>query len=172
MKPLRLMFSLVAIFAGLGIASTASALTSEALVMIDGSGDGFVDIVAFNTDPDQDFNFGFYDGGFNQILAATDIMDYATFNDGDIVDFAIQAVSGSTVYRLSDGNAIIGFNGDSTSLSIIWTVGNINVVTRLSAGDSFALASSVSPMPEPSAALVFGAGLLIAGSRVRRQSQA
>ena len=67
----RLMFGLVGLCTVLGFASSATAVTSEALLMTDGSGDGFVDIVAFNEDSVQDFHFGFYDGGFEQILSAS-----------------------------------------------------------------------------------------------------
>jgi hypothetical protein len=67
---------------------------------------------------------------------------------------------------------IVTFNSGLTSASIIWTAGNINVVTTLKVGDSFAPASSVAPIPEPTAALTFAAGLAVAGWRVRRQSQA
>jgi hypothetical protein len=165
-----LMIGSIGLCAAFGIASTATAVTSEALLMVDGSGDGFVDIVALNIDADQDFNFGYYDGGFHQILSATSIMANDTFNDGDVVDFAIQSVSDAMVYKLSDGNADITFEDGSTSASILWAVDNTNVITTLSAGDTFALGGGAAPMPEPSAALVFGLGLVVASWRVRRQS--
>jgi hypothetical protein len=166
-----LMFGLVGLFAILGFASTATALSSEPLLMIDGSDDSLVDIMAYNADPEHEYDFGFYDGGFNQILSAENIMATHTFSDGDIVDFAIENVATGAVYKLSDGNAMVTFNSDSTGASIIWTVGTINVVTTLSAGDSFAFVSTYSeePVPEPTAALTFAAGLLFAGWRVRRQ---
>jgi hypothetical protein len=165
------MFGLVGLFVILGFTSTATALPSEPLLMIDGSSDGLVDIMAYNTDSAQEYDFGFYDGGFNQILAAENIMATHEFSDGDIVDFAIENVADGTVYNHSDGNAMVTFNSDSTGASIIWTVGTINVVTTLSAGDSFAFVSAGSedPIPEPTAALTFAAGLLFAGWRVRRQ---
>jgi len=137
--------------------------------MVDGSGGGFVDIVAFNIDPVQDFNFGYYDGAFNQILSTTTIMATETINDGDLVDFAIQSVADFTVHELSDGNAAVNFEAGETFASSFWTVGNTNVITTPIAGDTFALGSSAAPIPEPSAAIVFGLGLVIANWRVRRQ---
>jgi hypothetical protein len=67
---------------------------------------------------------------------------------------------------------IVNFNSGLTSASIIGAAGNINVVATLNVGDSFAPASGVAPIPEPTAALTFAAGLAITGWRARRQSQA
>jgi hypothetical protein len=149
--------------------------------MIDGSGVGMVDIVAYDTSGNENFNFGFFDGGFQEILSASSIMGSANFFDGDIVDFSIQsATDSSLVYRLSDGNGVVTFNLDSTTAFIAWTVGNSNVVTALSVGDTFALAGasalagarSTQPIPEPTAAVTFAAGLMLAGWRIRRHPRA
>ena len=168
-----LTFGLVGLCMVLGFASSATAFSSDGILMIDGSGDGMVDIVAFDTSGNVDFNFGFYDGGFDEILSAASVMGTETFYDGDIVDFAIQsATDSSVVYRLSDGDAVVTFNNDldPTSAFIAWAVDNTNVVTRLSVGDTFALAdaSSAAPIPEPTAAVTFAAGLLLAGWQIRR----
>ena len=168
----RLMLGLVGLCIVLGFASSATAFTSGAIQMIDGTGEGEVDIAAFDTSGNEDFNFGYFDGGFQQILSAASIMGTETFYDGDIVDFAIQsAVDSSIVYRLTGGDAVVTLNGDSTSAFIAWNVGNTNVVTTLSVGDSFAFvnANVEEPVPEPTAAITFAAGLLLAGWRIRRQ---
>jgi hypothetical protein len=161
-----------------GFASSATAFSSDAIQMIDGSGDGMVDIAAFDTSGNEDFNFGFFDDeGFQQILSAASIMGTETFYDGDIVDFAIQsATDSSIVYRLTGGSAVVTLNADSTSAFIAWNVGdsNTNVITRLSVGDTFSMAyaGSAEPVPEPTAAVTFAAGLMLAGWRIRRQRRA
>ena len=171
-----LTFGFVGLCMILGFASSATAFSSGAIQMVDGSGDGTVDIAAFDTSGNENFNFGYFDdGGFQQILSAASIMGTETFYDGDIVDFAIQsAVDSSIVYRLTGGDAVVTLNGDSTSAFIAWNVGNTNVVTTLSAGDTFSMAyvgGDAVPTPEPTAAVTFAAGLLLAGWRIRRQAR-
>jgi hypothetical protein len=93
-----------------------------------------------------------------------------------VVDFAIQ--SGSEIHRLSDGVATLDFTGQILSanspvsfdywggVTINWMVGNNNYVIGLDGGDGFAPAT---PMPEPTAAITFAAGLLVAGVQIRRR---
>ncbi len=177
-------FGLVAVCMILGFAPAAIALPSTPVLMIDGSGDGIVDVMVFDTE--IDFHFGYYDGGFQQILAASSTMATTTFMGGDIVDFAIQSATDSTIYRLSEGSATLDFTGLITAdhsvnptvasdywggLTIDWAVDNNNYVIALGAGDGFAPArslNSAAPVPEPTAALTFAAGLAIASWRIRR----
>jgi hypothetical protein len=56
-----------------------------------------------------------------------------------------------------------GSSPGSTASSTAVTSANIEGTEGTEGGDGF-----VSPMPEPSAALVFGVGLLIAGAAIRR----
>lgn len=189
MKVHRLMstlFGLAGLCAVLGFAATATALSaepslviaSEPILMSDGSGDGYVDIMVFDTE--TDFNFGYYDGAFHQILSASGFMATQTFADGDIVDFAIQsAADSSTIFKLSDGIATLVFAGPTDdyweNVTITWAVGNNNLVMAMSSGDGFApsyTTTSVAAIPEPTAALTFAVGLAVAGWRVRRQPRA
>lgn len=183
-KLLSTLFGLVGLCALVGFSPTASAIAmiavpSRPILMIDGSGDGSVDLMVF--DASTDFNFGFYSGGFTQILSASSAMGTWTFAAGDVVDFAIQNAADSTLYRLSDGTATLDFTGLIGSgssltpivpfdywgnLTINWSVGNSDFVVRISGGDGFA-----APIPEPTAALTFAAGLMLAGVRIRRQRQ-
>ena len=190
-RPFSSIVGLAALCAVLGFASSATALPlgpipSEAILMIDGKGDGdgVVDVTVFDTG--TDFHFGYYDGGFQQILAASSIMTTMTFNGGDVVDFAIQNASDSTIHRLSDGNATLVFTGALgagvsenpivpfeywESVSITWTAGNNDFVVGLGGGDGLA-PGSLAPMPEPSAALSFAVGFALVGWRIRRRPRA
>ena len=151
--------------------------------MIDGSGDDIVNVVIMDTG--TEFDFGFYNGGFQQILDSTMMMTTSFFAGGDVVDFAIRSEVDSTVYKLSDGTAMLAFTGQISagnsvnptvttdywqSVTITWTVDNNDFVIGMSGNDGFAPSSS--PVPEPFAALVFTAGLMVVGSRVQRQSRA
>lgn len=173
------LFGLACLCAVLGFASTATALSSDVILMVDGDGDGYVDIMAFDTA--MNFNFGYYDGSFQEILSAESMMETWTFSDGDIVDFAIQSASDSTmVFRLSQGGATVTISDDGRAMTIVWIVGNNNQISASAVSDGFALVSSTalasstasaSPVPEPTAALTFAAGLMVAGWRVQRQSR-
>ena len=177
-------FGLAGLCAVFAFASTATALPAPALVidsepilMVDGGDAGSsVDIMVF--DLGMDFNFGYFDGAFQEILSAPSVMATTSFADGTAVDFAIQsAADSSMIYKLSDTNATLVFSGSSAdyweSVTITWNVGNNNMIMSLASGDGFAPSDPVvSAVPEPTAAMTFLAGLAVAGWRVRRQPDA
>ena len=151
--------------------------------MIDGNNDSTVSGVAFNVTLPGGFDFGYVTGSpgsttFTPIAPTTSGsfgmgMGNWTFNAGDQVNFALHNNVFGTNYSIAEGYGTLDFaqevTGSSTvnpnvtpyfnTLQIVWnsipylTLG----VTFLDAGADF---DGLAPVPIPTAALLFGTGLI------------
>ena len=96
---------------------------------------------------------------------------FATFDDvsGDLTGFTVFGISGDTTLQLGLGTGDGGMFAEMSNATGLLAVGTYLI--RDAETGTMVLGVTASHMPEPSAAVLYGAGLLIANGTMRRRRQ-
>ena len=171
-----LAFALMVSFPSLSLAAPVPLPSGQKVLVVDGIGDGPTNTTVTPTVTSflGDFTFGQVDGGgtFSEIVSGVTALAGGTFIDFAIKDNTTMAVSSLTMPNFAVITGTFDTEVPSTSaqvpslptgsyfntLNLLWTVGGINVSAQfLNAG---ANVDGFQPVPIPSAALLFGTGII------------
>ncbi len=173
-----LMVSVFFLFLPVNFAFALLVTDPGGVIMVDGKdADNMVSGVGIQINGSVPYNFGFVDGtGFNEIVPSTNLFGtWGAFAAGQVVNFALQKVGNGDIFSLADpadyADKIFLHLVDNSpqiptpnvsayynTLIINWNeVPGKFSVSIAHVGSAF---DGVAPVPIPSAALLFGTGLI------------
>lgn len=181
---------IITALAFLGLTPKADALTisSEEILMIDGTGDGDSTVTILAFDLLRDFEFGYKTGvSFTKISSGAGV---ASFEGDTLVDFAIRNTASGDITAASDGAATMDFWGNISAensehpevefdywqgVNIWWTPTSFpdDILITLSCNTDGIAPVSYTGYSVPDAAIMFllGPALLVLGVIGRRKTK-